>query len=358
MAKNTCEVISSTFKSLCYIATISVIIFWMHKCYYQDDDLCLVDYSSIKEDDVSLPVLSLCFENPFSEEKLKKISPSLNRSYYLEYLRGNVIDENLTRVDYEDVSIKLLDHLVEYEARLNNGSRLRFKKLSPYQHPIYVTYNGFFLSTKVFVKCFGHSARNEYRKDLQGITTTYDFPKGFGKHYISIHYPNQLLATCHMTFFTNEEQQTEVSTRFFDIHEMEVLKRRNKRKFSCLDFDDEFIFDEHVQKELNQQRASCRPPYQNYDRSRPICSTMADMKKAVFIFNEDFDDKFHPCESMSSIRHETQNLIKPRFLNPNNESQISLMIPKKARVIRQSKAIDTNSLIGYVGGYIGVLLGR
>ena len=355
MAKNTCEVISTTFKSLCYIATISVIIFWMHKCYYQDDDLCLVDYSSIKEDEVSLPVLSLCFENRFSEEKLKKISPNLNASYYLEYLKGNVIDENLTRVDYEDVSFKLSDYLVSYEARLNNGRKVTFIESSPYQHPIYETYNGFFLRPQSFVKCFGHSARNEYRRELQGITTTYNFPKGFGKHYISIHYPYQLLATCQMTFFTNEDQQKEISGRYFDIHEMEVLKRRNKRKFSCLDFDDEFRFDEHVQKELNQQRAPCRPPYQNLDKTRPICSTMDDMKKAVFIFNEDFDDRFHPCESMSSLRHEMQ-VLDPK---PNQtQSQISLMIPKKARVIRQSKAIDTNSLIGYVGGYIGVLLGR
>ena len=146
MAKNTCEVISSTFKSLCYIATISVILFWMHKCYYQDDDLCLVDYFSIKEDEVSLPVLSLCFENRFSEEKLKKISPNLNVSYYLEYLKGNVIDENLTRVDYEDVSFKLSDYLVSYEARLNNGRKVTFIESSPYQHPIYETYNGFRLS--------------------------------------------------------------------------------------------------------------------------------------------------------------------------------------------------------------------
>lgn len=357
MAKNTCEVITSTFKALCIIATVSVITFWMHKCYIQDDDLCLVDYFSMESDEVSSPVLSLCFENRFSEEKLKKVSPNLNGSYYLEYLRGEAIDENLTRVDYEDVSFNIFDYIAYYQVRLNNGSKIDFYESSPYQNLIHETFNGFFLSKKYFVKCFGHSIRNEHRKDIQGITTYYNFPDGFGRHYISIHYPHQLLASVrNIRYFLNPifDPKKKISQRWFDVHEMEILKRRNKRKYSCINFDDEFRFDEHVQLGLNDNKHLCRAPYQTLDKTRPVCSTLEAMRDATFIFNEDFDEKVHPCESMSNIRHEMQEI----FIPGTKFSSINLMIPKKVRVVQQSKAIDTNSLIGYVGGYVGVLLGR
>ena len=359
MARDTCQVITLTFKALCYITAIGVISFWLYKCYVLDDDLCLVDYYPIDSKEFEAPVLSICFNNPISDEKLNKINPSFNATYYLEYLKGRVTDEHLMKVDYEEVSLNISQHITGYEVHLNNGSRLRYEYgLSPYQNPIHVTYSGFFLGLDAnFVKCFGHSVRQEYRKEVMSITTNYNFPSGFGKHYVSVHYPNQLLASVkNFKFFVNPifDPKKMISTRWFNVKEMEVLKRRNKPKYHCLDFNDNFSFDKHVQLSHENKKPLCQAPYQDLDKSLPICSTMEDMKKAAFVFNEDFDEKIHPCDSMSNIRHEMEEL----FLPFKKVSAIVLAIPKKVRVIQQSKAIDTNSLIGYVGGYVGVLLGK
>ena len=369
MAKNTCEVITSSFKFICFIATISIIAFWLYKCYILDDDLCLVDYFPADSDEVESPILSICTENRFSDEKLKKIRPNLNSSYYLAYLQGKVMDENLTKVDYDDVSFDITDYIAGYEVRLNNGTKLESKELTKYQNPIHVTYNGFFLSKdlKKFIKCFGHSVRKEYRKEVHSIETYYNLPKvemysAFGRHYASVHYPNQFLASVkNMRFFLNPIflDKKRISTRWFNVHEMEVLKRRNKRRYECLDFNDEFRFDEHVQMKHSTQFA-CRAPYQNLDKTRPICNTTEKMRNAAFVFNEDFDLTIHPCDSMANIRFEMATIIVPRHLQTflTKFDGISLAIPKKVRVVKQSKAIDTNCLIGYVGGYVGVLLGK
>ena len=62
------------YKGVCIIATIAMISFWVYK-YVKDDDLCLVDYKSFKDDDsdVDLPTLSLCIFTPFIEENFAKL---------------------------------------------------------------------------------------------------------------------------------------------------------------------------------------------------------------------------------------------------------------------------------------------
>ena len=142
--------------------------------------------------------------------------------------------------------------------------------------------------------------------------------------------------------------------RCFDVHKVEVFKRRNKKKSRCLDLADEFGFDNYVQLKHGEKKSYCRAPYQNNGNTRPICSTKEDMKKAAFVFNEEFEEKFNPCESMSNIRHEMQEYYVPGF----KYSSIGMVFPDKVRVIQQFKAIDTNSLIGYIGGYVGIIVGK
>ena len=345
-----CEAVTYTFKVLCYISAATITLFWLYRCYIVDDDLTLVDYVPVDSDEISSPVLSVCFRNRFSVEKLKEISSSLNASYYLDYLKGDAMDQDHTKISYEEVSMNISDHIVGYEIRLNNGTKIHYRKPVPYQNPYFtksITYSGFFLSKDDFIKCIGHSVKKQYRRAVHSITTAYDFPNGFGKHYMSIHYPNQLLASIrNFRYFLNPTRDANETDflRWFDVHEMEVFKRRNKKKSRCLNLEDQFGFDNYVQLKHDEKESYCRAPYQNYDNTRPICSTKEDMKKVAFIFNEEFEEKFNPCESMSNIRHEMQEYYVPGF----KYYSIGMVFPNKVRVIQQSKAIDTNSLIGYV----------
>ena len=89
--KNFCT-FKAFFTAFCTLAVILMISYWMYK-YYNDEDLCLVDYKPIQElQEESLPVLSLCYYHPFIKDK--QLNTTFNESHYVEHLRGNVHEEN------------------------------------------------------------------------------------------------------------------------------------------------------------------------------------------------------------------------------------------------------------------------
>ena len=100
---NFCGGFKLFFKTFCALVVILMITFWMYK-YYSDEDLCLVDYKIVQDlQGESLPVLSVCFYNPFIDEKFNKINANWNGTYYTDYLRGSVSEEKFQNVVSEFV---------------------------------------------------------------------------------------------------------------------------------------------------------------------------------------------------------------------------------------------------------------
>ena len=69
----------------------------------------------------------MCFNTPFVEEKLRKISSKIDISLYQSYLLGKSPgNENLTNIDYNNVAIELEDFLlravVRYRDHIGIGS--------------------------------------------------------------------------------------------------------------------------------------------------------------------------------------------------------------------------------------------
>ena len=75
----------SVFRGLCVAVTFGMIGYWCY-LYVLDNDLSLVDSNVFSNIAQTYPIISLCFKDPFSEEKLKEIHLSLNGSLYLEFL--------------------------------------------------------------------------------------------------------------------------------------------------------------------------------------------------------------------------------------------------------------------------------
>ena len=355
MAKNSHEVCISTFRVTCYVATISVIIFWVHKCFIMDEDLCLVDYHPIYSDDVKAPVLSLCVLDPFLDDKLRSINPRFKSSYYKMFLRGDGDDEELLNVDYENVTWDLSNYIAGYEVLVKNGTTMGYETsdYNPFQKEVNVIYNGFLWSYKYFGKCFEHSVRRENLKDVLAITTKYNFTNALKEHLISLHYPNHFLASLRrIKWIMTPDEARDHPQRWFNLREMEVMKRRNKHDHPCVNFMEDNNLDKEVHLWHEMKESFCNVPYLNFNMNAPNCSTKEEMRKSAFIFNEDFEDRFQPCEIMSNFRYEIDKFRFP------GHATITLTLPKNARVIRQSKSLDTNALIGYIGGYVGLLLGK
>ena len=144
------------FKLSCLVTTIFMIGYWVYKFGIKDEDVSLVDYKLVvKTKHNELPMISLCIQNPFLIDELKKINPRVNESIYSAYLKGEFVDNQLTSIDYDNVTINVFDYVSSSYILWRNGSSSMNDTKAFSKH---VTFAGFYNSSSL--KCFGMKIRN------------------------------------------------------------------------------------------------------------------------------------------------------------------------------------------------------
>ena len=133
------------------------------------------------------------------------------------------------------------------------------------------------------------------------------------------------------------------------IKNIEVLKRRNRGK-SCLnDWEnyDDLVLTKHL------KMAGCDNPYQNGNNK--TCVTKTERRRAKYEF-EEVRDKYYPapCQEMPHVAYDHQIRI---FSVNNTGFQFMIEYPDKMKIISQARSVDFHTLIGNIGGYIGLFLG-
>ena len=100
------------FKWLCIIV---VIVYAQNSVreFVQNDDICEVSFKRFHSDkDSRYPTLTICLNAPFVEEKLQKITTTINSSFYESYLMGRIeVNDHLMSIDYDKVAIKVEDFI-------------------------------------------------------------------------------------------------------------------------------------------------------------------------------------------------------------------------------------------------------
>lgn len=343
------------FEVFCSLVVISMISFWMVK-YFKDEDLCLVDYKSIQDfEDESLPALSICFYNPFIESKLRQIDQTINGTSYLEYLRGNIFDEKFKRIDYENVTLNLKQYVALITVGWKNGTTMDYLP-SEAQEIVQVeaTFNGFIYGA--FTHCFGTVVNDTYKKDITYVANFYKRDDVLdallvrrGNAFLILHYPNQFLLTpINIKEFTLESNRTSNPVISYAVQSVEILKRRNKRRDHCTPG---FInFDEIVAKSNE-----CRPAYLTKYKDIPLCSSQKKINQSQYDISAR-NNKIYtkPCASLSKIdfTYSTDSNWKD-----DTDFGIALIYPEQSKIISQTQAVDLHSLVGNIGGYIGLFLG-
>ena len=107
------------------------------------------------------------------------------------------------------------------------------------------------------------------------------------------------------------------------------------------------------------KNVGCKAPYEVLQGNFSVCSNSMEMKKSFNLWSDTGKEYPPPCQGISNIIYWSQ--VRPwyRQLEFHNLSlSISMAYPNEIKVITQSKKVDINSLIGYVGGYVGLLLGN
>ena len=137
---------------------------------------------------------------------------------------------------------------------------------------------------------------------------------------------------------------------------MEVLRRRNKKGASCVNdwaHYDDLVLGKHL------ETAGCDNPYQW--GNNVTCATQKQKIDAVYDF-EDVKDKYYPdpCQEMSNVAYDLQKVIRPENnITSSAYAGLHFMIvyPDKMKIILQARSVDFHTLIGNIGGYIGLFLG-
>ena len=344
-----------SFNFLCITATCFMVGYWVYKIL-KNEDVTLIEYILFENTEKPiLPELTLCFLNPFLFSKLGNASSGLSSEGYLKYFRGETdSNERYSKINYEDVTINLPEHLNAIQIFLSSGKLLicNTGENCPYAN-FKTNYNGFAVPhNELFVKCFGIEINQEYSKDVRSMIV--DFKTTLAEELRQnvsvvglINYPQQLLRSIGSDHFIWANYKDSKNVVRFKINSMEIMRRRSKPNDQCLDewnYHDDFILNNHIKK------VGCRAHYQNLPTEKRECSTAEEMKNSLDLLSKDFP---LPCQEMSQLSY---IFIDGFTLEGFKEFPLIVNYPDKLRVITQSQAIDAHALISNCGGYIGLFI--
>ena len=355
-----CSTVKSFFKCSCLVALVSMTIYWFYKFIIEDEDLCLVDYKAIETaTDFQLPTVSMCFQNPFIDKKLEEIDPSINSTIYLQYLQGEVFDEKFKDIDYESVSFNLSEYHVKDAIYWRNGS-YSYDNSNLNVVKRYASFAGFWFG--YFFKCFGIEVNERYKKDVSVIEGEYKQHEFLGGSegalqktlIVTFHYPTQFLLVGENFKLFKGSYYLHINIRH-----IEILTRRSKHREKCLK--DGRNYDNLLLHEYAKS-IGCRAPYQPTFDELPECSNKEDMRKSVYELNAAKSEQYPaPCEIISNVNFDfnKNDVVEGQVNEHTKESSFlfSVGFPRQMKFITQRKAVDINTFVGNIGGYIGLFVG-
>ena len=351
------------FKFLCIVITIAIFGTWLQR-YVLDQDISIIETVSYfdSEDDV-LPMMSVCFKQDFTKVGFGKMGFNFSGAEYGKYLLSNedsYFDPAMAGVDYESVSTNISDFLISYMVWYYNGSFIWDTIDTPSWKTPYHT--GTIHSGGYIVKCFGLELVDKNVKTFVMLLKREIFPDKARRRHLGFavlfHYPNQILqsfATL-MNTWNNEDNASKTYWMEFNVRRMEAFQHRYKpKKKNCIrDWKnyDNIMLEEHV------RYVGCKTPYQPKYLEAPICKTKEDMLKA----NTSLVERLPPCREIASIDVEFFDSFVGEPMKMQGKKQHFFAIKfmrfsSRFKKISTKEEVDLQSLIGYVGGYVGLIMG-
>ena len=341
--------------------------FWIYK-YQLNEDSTTIEYKLVNEiNDIVHPEFSFGILEPFLNDELQKILNVSNDDtlddQYIQFLRGNeTYFEKFKDVEYEKVTPNIFKYLEKIDFYWITGSNFTKLSCSDMQNCPFVklrnNYNGFM--EWHFMKAYGLQINRKYAKDVTQIEFSFNADlenviKQVERIFVTFNYPNQFLRSLEGSTLIWHQPGNESNRDIFDIISFEILKRRNKKNEQCLSewrLYDDLILESHMKK------MKCKAPYQKPFNNLKPCGTAFDMKRSIYNGHYDRGNAFErPCQEMPTITYKHLFHYNPIPENETKKFRFFLQYPRRGKVITQSRAIDGQSLIGSIGGYIGLLLG-
>ena len=353
------------FKICCGIATVVMIGYWIFK-FNKNDDVSAIEYISYETySDIVYPDLSICIIEPFtSPDVFSSAGGNISAAEYIEYIKGkkNFRDE-YTKIDFYEVTLDIFEYVEHIQIYMRNQIIPEPLTCDKLENCPYVkfknSFNGFFGGW--MTRCFGFNVDSKmvnnvnslfvaFKKELNIILDRFS-KHGSGQIFLVLSYPGQMLKNPGVWKSIWKNGNDSIGMLSVKVSTNEILRRRNKRKDPC--FVDWIHFDETVLK-THHDAMACSPPY--HKSSKPVCTLQKEIMNSRYELNE-IRNRYipAPCEEMSSITFSAERL---EISQNSKKTELYYNYPDKTKVIQQVKAVDFQTLIGNIGGYIGLLLGK
>ena len=243
--------------------------------YLANEDLTLVQVSKYHSNEDSMyPSHTICIINPFLDDRFDIFNDDwINKFTYVKFLSGEFWDDSMLDIDYDNVTVSLVDNLLESSyITINNEFYL--------WDPVY--YTSFRSSYR---KCFTVEAprvSNDLLTYFGNVISNNIFPNG-GRDgdnsvIVYLHYPGTRFKSFYTLKWINDSRgdSSESYWMKFTVKNVDVISRRNKPQEPCVE--DWKHFDDYILNRMAIENG-CRPKYWNLTANVPYCTTTTQMKK-------------------------------------------------------------------------------
>ena len=354
------------FKFACILTTIALII-WCCYEFNKNEDVCEVLFKTFHEDRDSIyPEITFGVINRFNKSALKAYDGSFNEHSYIDFLRGGAKwDEKMVDINFEEVSMKLKDYEIEtcfradaisYRDGICNNGSITIKRFD------WLEWALFTLHLPSNMPMFAATIKLKSSIFSGGIRpATDEFVVMFG-------YPNQTYRSISSAFYT-WPLRTNASTKNykmkFFLKSLEVLRRRQKIGKQCYDREN---YDGKIMDTI-KKNVGCSPAMWLSNRSEPICKTRESFQK----INAESQDQVYrptknkkyidPCLDVEKIQIDYIEEDIPSVGDNSGDDDEGwfilefVVLTNKFKEIKQVRKYSVQSLVGNLGGYIGLCLG-
>ena len=370
MNKKYLHILSALFKCTCGIAAFFMVGFWIIK-FHKNEDVSSIEYVSYDTPrDMIYPELSLCIQMPFTSQSiLSDSNVSVSVKQYNSYLKGGAetLDE-YKRIRYHNVTLDILEYVRLIGIYFRNEPTTENLSCTSVKNCSFVNFennfNGF--AKGYSMRCFGFKVQPTILENVEDLYVAFQPSLNdqiykiqeniFGQIFLALNYPGQILRATGPWKPVWNAPKNSLGVLSITVSAVEILRRRNKYNDPCLEGG--ALFDHMVLKE-HHDTVGCSPPYQTSDK--PLCATRKQLNDSKYEITE-MKSRYHktikrPCEELANIvfaADERQYSVEAF----NDTLKFYYTYPEKIKVVQQIKSVDLHSLIGNIGGYIGLFLGN
>ena len=323
---NARKILRVVWACCCALATLATIV-WQCSNYYYGEEQTFVDYKNFNERETNLyPSIGVCWTRAIIEEKLKLYGNNFTAKDYGDFLLGHTWNEDMLKVDYEDVTSRFDDSISIYGYRTGD---MKLVFLHPDGHNT-VAKPGFKEYFYFGDRCF--TIDIPFQKDVEifrffliidprifgkGIISTSVFHEQFSGNNLVVtpFYRNQLLAKVKSGIRSwpfKELSGINGTVIQLNVGHIDIVVRRNNMQQQCIegapDYDRQIIG-------YVMNTVGCKPPFWNSTSTLKPCSEQKQLQEIKQMLKEAFDRgnrrptymSVHPCNSLERISYDVEH---------------------------------------------------